>query len=122
MVYDKLYLFFTMGDKIFREELLAYPTKTGNYHIHKDSTVAYSFFKFNPPTVTSLDVVELEPFKLVRYYPMFSKSDSFEHYITLMKHTKREEVEYYQDKITELLNHINKDYICEDVEKENKKT
>ena len=53
---------------------------------------------------------------------MFSKSDSFEHYITLMKHTKREEVEYYQDKITELLNHINKDYICEDVEKENKKT
>ena len=75
MVYDKLYLFFTMGDKIFREELLAYPTKTGNYHIHKDSTVAYSFFKFNPPTVTSLDVVELEPFNVNRQeFPHFRKS------------------------------------------------
>ena len=115
IVYEKLYLFFTMGDKIFRDTVLGCPTKSGVYIIQKKESSPYHIFKFTPPTVDTLDYVEFEPFKLIRYYPMFSKSDSFENYISLMKARKQDEIDYYQDKIKNLEEQLEKDYICEDV-------
>ena len=44
---------------------------------------------------------------------MFSKNDSFEHYVELMKATKQDEIEYFKGKIEVLEEHLEKDYICE---------
>lgn len=114
MVYEKLYLFFTMGDKVFRDTVLVCPNKNGVYIIQKEEGSPYHIFKFTPPTVDTLDCVEFEPFKLVRYYPMFSKNDSFENYINLMKARKQDEIDYYRDKIEMLEGHLEKEYTCED--------
>lgn len=113
MIYEPLYMFFTIGDKVFRDVVLGCPTKNGTYIIQKEEGSPYDFFKMKPPTVDSLDYVEFEPTKLVRYYPMFSKNDSFEHYVELMKATKQDEIEYFKGKIEVLEEHLEKDYICE---------
>lgn len=118
MIYEKLYMFFTIGDKVFRDEVMGCPNKNGLYIIQKVEGSAYDFFKIDPPTVDTLDVVPCDPFKLVRYYPMFSKNGDFENYVRLMKETKRDEIDYYKGKIEVLEEHLEKDYDCEVLRKQ----
>lgn len=115
IVYETFYLFFTLGEKVFREEVMGCKDELGEYHIKAKNKSAYDFFKFTPPTEDTFDIIPFEPLQLVRYYPMYSHNDSFDNYITLMKKTKEDEIEYYQNKIENLCGDLEKDFICENV-------
>ena len=110
MVYETLYLFFTLGEKIFCEEVLAQKNERGVYTIYSKEGSAFSFFKFDAPTEDTIGVVPMEPLQLVRYYPMFSKTKDFDYYLRSMKETKRDEIDYYKYKIEVLEEHILQDY------------
>lgn len=119
-IYDTLYLFFNLGDKVFKNKLMVEKTKYGTYKIlDNEVNSAYKFFKFDPPTDLTLDTIPIEPYKQIRYYPMFSKNDSFDKYIEKLNQTKKDEIEIYEYTIETLKEQLEKEYICEEIEKQN---
>lgn len=119
-VYNTLYLFFTLGEKVFRTKLMVEKTKYGTYKIlDNEVNSAYKFFKFDPPTDLTLDTIPIEPYKQIRYYPMFSKNDNFDKYIEKLNQTKKDEIEIYEYTIETLKEQLEKEYICEEIEKQN---
>lgn len=119
-IYDTLYLFFNLGDKVFKNKLMVEKTKYGTYKIlDNEVNSAYKFFKFDPPTDLTLDTIPIEPYKQIRYYPMFSKNDNFDKYIEKLNQTKKDEIEIYEYTIETLKEQLEKEYICEEIEKQN---
>lgn len=119
-VYSTLYLFFALGERIFRDTVMVESTGYGSYKIvDKDTTCSYHFFKFDPPTDLTLDTIPIEPYKQVRYYPMFSKNESYDNYIKRLNKTKKEEIEIYKCNIEMLNEQLNKEYLCQEVERRN---
>lgn len=119
-VYNTLYLFFTLGEKVFITKLMVEKTKYGTYKIlDNEVNSAYKFFKFDPPTDLTLDTIPIEPYKQIRYYPMFSKNDNFDKYIEKLNQTKKDEIEIYEYTIETLKEQLEKEYICEEIEKQN---
>lgn len=118
-VYNTLYLFFTLGEKVFRTKLMVEKTKYGIYKIlENDTNSAYKFFKFDPPTDLTLDTIPIEPYKQIRYYPMFSKNDNYDNYIKNLNQTKKDEIEIYEYNIEKLREQLNTEYTCEEIKEQ----
>ena len=73
--YEKMYLYFCIGNSVFRETLQASLSHAGFYYINADKTSTYTKYKFSAPRPEELDKVCTSYNLLKDYYPVFSKSD-----------------------------------------------
>ena len=113
--YEKMYLYFCIGNSVFRETLQASLSHAGFYYINADKTSTYAKYRFSAPRPEELDKICTSYNLLKDYYPVFSKSDDVEEYIKLVKEMKESRIKKLEKELETLKFEQEKEYKLEEL-------
>ena len=112
--YEKMYLYFCIGNSVFREVLQASLSHAGFYYINADKTSIYTKYKFSAPRPEELDKVCTSYNLLKDYYPVFSKSANVEDYVEIVKRLKEDKIKKLEKELETLKFEREKEYKLEE--------
>ena len=112
--YEKMYLYFCIGNSVFRETLQASLSHAGFYYINADKTSIYAKYKFSAPRPEELDKVCTSYNLLKDYYPVFSLSANTNDYINIVKDMKEKRIAKLEKELETLKFEREKEYKLEE--------
>ena len=108
--YRKMYLFISIGQKVFRDTLNVATNKYGEFIVRAKEKSPYYFLQLKTPSVHHLDCICTSPKQISSYYPMFSFDESFENYTAKLNQLKQEQIDELQAEINKLATEISTPY------------
>lgn len=112
--YKTLYLYFSVGNKVFREELKVKETKKGIAIVDADDASTFKIYRFVAPTTEDLDKIAPTYSIMNSCYPMFSFSGNYEDYVKILNEYKSKKITTMEKELLKLKTEVSEKYTLED--------